>query len=496
MNIKRIHRALISVFNKDGLLEIAAHLKQLDIEIVSTGGTLSFLKDNGYNAISVENLTGFPSIFGGRVKTLHPSIFGGILARRDILEDLDTSSQFNIPLIDLVVVDLYPFEEYFSSNASEDEIIEKIDIGGISLIRAAAKNFNDVVVIPSKDNYSTLLEILKDGANTSLEQRKTLAAVAFKKSSTYDNEIFNFMSGGRASKTLRYGENPHQSANFKLPTSLFPAKLSGKELSYNNLLDIEAAVELISEFDENVVAIIKHNNACGCAADKSLLEAWKKALSSDPTSAFGGVIVTNSSLDDLTALEINNLFFEIIIAPDYSPEAYKILSSKENRIILKGIERDRSTKKVRSLLGGLLTQEQDLKSETEEEFNYVTYSIPTSAQKRDLVFANKIVKHLKSNAIAIVKDSQLIGAGMGQTSRIDALQQAITKAKHFGFDLKNASLASDAFFPFSDSVESAYKEGIDSIIQPGGSKRDKDSIDYCNMNKISMVFTGNRHFKH
>ncbi len=503
MHNKRIKTALISVYHKQGLNEIIKDLQRLGVEIISTGGTYKYITELGVSATKVEDITDYPSIFGGRVKTLHPKIFGGILMRT--YADTEEANKYNIKPIDLVIVDLYPFEQAVAAGAKHQEIIEKIDIGGISLIRAAAKNYEDVLVISHKNQYTQLLEILKNGGQTTIEQRKDFAAQAFMISSHYDTKIYQYLNEQPLrslkiseinSYPLRYGENPHQQAAFFGNINDIFTQLHGKQLSYNNLLDADAAVNIISEFSEPTVAIIKHTNPCGLASDSNLTQAWKKALAGDPESAFGGIIVTNCQVDKSTAEEINKLFFEIIIAPSYEKEALDILKQKKNRRILVLNKFPDSPYQVRSTLNGYLYQEKDLKNETPEDLQFVTKKQPDKRQIQDLLFANKIVKHLKSNAIAIVKDKQLIGAGMGQPSRVDALRQAIAKAHRFGFELKDAVMASDAFFPFADSVEIAYKEGITAIIQPGGSIRDKDSIDFCNTHNIAMVFTGIRHFKH
>ena len=455
---------------------------------------------------TVEELTSYPSILGGRVKTLHPKVFGGILARRELDNDLQQLKQYDIPRFDLVIVDLYPFEETVKSGASEQEIIEKIDIGGISLIRAAAKNFKDVLVVSSRDQYDELLKILdRREASSSLEERRRFAGDAFNISSNYDMHIFNFFDAYKASslkvsetvaKTLRYGENPHQEGKFFGNFDAMFEQIHGKEISYNNLLDIDAAVGLINEFNEPAFAILKHNNACGLATRNSIIDAWKDALAGDPVSAFGGVLITNASVDKETAEEINKIFFEVIIAPAYNSDALEILKQKKNRIILTLKSKELSSKTIRTALNGYLLQDRDTATESEENLTIVTKHKPSSVEIKDLLFANKIVKHTKSNAIVLVKGQQLLASGVGQTSRIDALKQAIEKAGHFNFDLNGAVMASDAFFPFSDSVEIADKAGIRSVIQPGGSVRDKDSIDYCDLHNMSMVFTGVRHFKH
>jgi phosphoribosylaminoimidazolecarboxamide formyltransferase / IMP cyclohydrolase len=507
MSDKRIHSALISVFYKDGLADIVTMLHKLDVKLYSTGGTYSFINELGIPAEKVEDLTGYPSILGGRVKTLHPSVFGGILARRDNTEDLGHLAKYRIPEIDLVIVDLYPFEETLKTADNEDEIIEKIDIGGISLIRAAAKNYNDVLIVSGRDQYSELSGLLNEkGGHTSLSDRRHYAARAFQTTSHYDSAIFRYFnreSGIEAfresinsSYPLRYGENPHQKGIFYGDPDLIFDKLHGKEISYNNLLDLEAALNLIDEFTETTFVIIKHNNACGVASRKIPADAWKDALACDPVSAFGGVIVTNAAVDEVTAAEIDKIFFEIIIAPGFSDSALKILKQKKNRIILLRKESARNDYGFRSLLNGVLWQQRDNSTESSKDMNPVTKKVPGSEEMADLVFANIIVKHSKSNAIVIAKNNQLCASGIGQTSRVDALKQAIEKAHLFGFDLKGSVLASDAFFPFADCVEIAHKAGITAIVEPGGSKNDQDSIDYCSANGIAMVFTGIRHFKH
>lgn len=514
--MKKIKGALISVFYKDGLAEIVKELDKHGVKIYSTGGTQTFIEELGVKAHAVEDLTGYPSILGGRVKTLHPKVFGGILARRDNGTDCDQMKQYEIPEIDLVIVDLYPFEQTVADpSATPQQIIEKIDIGGISLIRAAAKNFKDVAIVPSVEQYGYILDLLKtqDGATT-LEQRRHLAAEAFNVSSHYDSAIFNYFNReegipafkqsfteGKATH-LRYGENPHQAATYFGDLSAQFEQLHGKEISYNNMLDMDAAVNLIAEFGdaENSGAafvIMKHNNACGVAVRPTLVEAWKDALAGDPVSAFGGVLITNRTVDKATAEKINEIFFEVIMAPGYDDDALAILESKKNRIILKTKDIQRSGKQFRSLLGGVAVQERDAKvGGQDSEAKPVTNKGVTPEELKNLVFANKIVKHSKSNAIVLAKDGMLLASGIGQTSRVDALKQAIAKAKSFGFDLRGAVLASDAFFPFADCAEIAHKEGIDTLIQPGGSVRDQDSIDYCNANGMAMVFTGLRHFKH
>lgn len=507
MREKKIKSALISVFYKEGLEDIACILKDLNIDVYSTGGTYNFLNELGIDAEKVEDITTYPSILGGRVKTLHPLIFGGILARRDDSGDMDQVRDYKIPEIDLVIVDLYPFEETLKNVNDENEIIEKIDIGGISLIRAAAKNFKDVLVVSGREQYPGLLELLRDKKGiTSLEDRRFFAASAFRVSSNYDTAIFGYFNRNAGinafrqsidvSYPLRYGENPHQKGVFfGDPGELFE-KLHGKEISYNNLLDIEAALGLIDEFRETTVVVIKHNNACGVACRNNLTEAWKAALACDPVSAFGGIIVTNAVIDEETANEIDNLFFEIIIAPGYSEVAFRILAGKKNRIILKRRSAYSPAFNFRSLLNGVLWQERDNSTQNAGDMKPVTARSPVDSELVDMVFANIIVKHSKSNAIVLAKGKQLCASGIGQTSRVDALRQAIEKAGAFGFDLNGAVMASDAYFPFADSVEIAHKAGITAVVQPGGSVRDRDSIDYCSANGIAMVFTGVRHFKH
>ncbi|MDR0972151.1 MAG: bifunctional phosphoribosylaminoimidazolecarboxamide formyltransferase/IMP cyclohydrolase [Bacteroidales bacterium] len=505
--MKQIKSALISVFYKDGLDSIVRKLDELNVKIYSTGGTLSFIESLGIKAISVESLTGYPSILGGRVKTLHPKVMGGILSRRDNPEDEKQLREYEIPPIDLVIVDLYPFEQTIKNTNNEEEIIEKIDIGGISLIRAGAKNFNDVLVVPSVEHYSELLDILNENkGETSLEIRRRFASYAFAVSSYYDTKIFNyfnktaqinsFRQAYNNPKVLRYGENPHQKGMFFGNLEDMFEQVNGKEISYNNIGDIDAAINLIDDFSLPTFAIIKHNNACGLACDNDLKQAYLKALEADPISAFGGVFVTNREITLSTAEEMNKLFMEICIAPNYSQEALELLKSKKNRIILKRKNTQTPSTIFRSALNGVLMQEKDNVSEEASSLESVTKRQFTIAEKEDLSFANKIVKHTKSNAIVLAKNLQLLSSGTGQTSRVDALKQAIEKAKNFNFDLHGAVMASDAFFPFSDCVEIACKEGIKSVIQPGGSIKDKDSIDYCQDNDMSMALTGYRHFKH
>jgi phosphoribosylaminoimidazolecarboxamide formyltransferase / IMP cyclohydrolase len=503
----RIRTALISVYHKDRIDEIASYLTQLGIKIFSTGGTYDFLRKLGVEVTAVENITSYPSIFGGRVKTLHPKIFGGILYRRDNLEDITELQKYAIPPVDLVIVDLYPFEKTVATTSDEEEIIEKIDIGGISLIRAAAKNFSDVLIVPSACQYDQLIHLLKtkDGF-TDLEERKWFAAQAFNVSSHYDTRIFEYYNQSAripvfkksisGSSSLRYGENPHQQGLFFGNLDEVFEQLHGKAISYNNLVDIDAAIALISEFADPTFVIIKHTNACGVASRDSLLAAWTDALACDPVSAFGGVITANRMIDLETAEEMNKLFFEILIAENFDENALNLLKSKKNRIILRKKSYDFPDRQFKSILNGVIEQEKDMKTEQESDFRKVTKKGPSQKEISDLLFANKIVKHQKSNTIVLVKNKQLAGCGVGQTSRVDALKQGIFKAKEFGLDLKGAVMASDAFFPFADSVEIAHESGINAVIQPGGSVRDEDSIRFCDDHDMSMVFTGIRHFKH
>ena len=508
---KRIKTALISVFYKDGLEEILSLLHADGVKFLSTGGTRSFIESLGYECDAVEDLTGYPSILGGRVKTLHPKVFGGILNRRDNEGDRGQIAQYEIPEIDLVIVDLYPFRATVASGAPEADIIEKIDIGGISLIRAAAKNYNDVVIVASKKQYPILAGMLDaHGASSTYEERMLLAKEAFGVSSYYDSAIFNYFdktacapaapSAMRVaidgSKPMRYGENPHQEGFFFGDFDAMFDQLHGKEISYNNLLDIDAAVSLIEEFDDTTVAILKHNNACGLASRDILRDAWRDALAGDPVSAFGGVIITNREIDAATAEEINKIFFEVIIAPAYTEDALAILTQKKNRIILVQKAALKTQKSFRSILNGALMQQRDTKVETPEDLKLVSGDALTDEQIADMLFANKIVKHSKSNAIVLARDRMLLGSGVGQTSRVDALRHAIEKANSFELDLKGSTMASDAFFPFADCVEIADGAGVTSVIQPGGSIRDTDSVDYCREHGMTMVMTGFRHFKH
>ena len=503
---KKMKTALVSVFHKDGLDEIITMLHKEGVQLLSTGVTQEFIESLGVPCQRVEDLTGYPSILGGRVKTLHPKVFGGILGRRDNEGDQVQMVNYEIPEIDLVIVDLYPFEATVASGASHEAIIEKIDIGGISLIRAAAKNHKDVVIVASKDQYAALADILRNkGAQTTLEERVWFAKEAFGVSSLYDSAIFNYFDGENGSmfrkainhpKSLRYGENPHQKGYFYGNFEAMFDQIHGKEISYNNLLDINAAVDLIDEFEDTTFAILKHNNACGLASRDTLLEAWTDALAGDPVSAFGGVLITNRAIDKATAEEINKIFFEVIIAPDYDVNALEILTQKKNRIILVRKETEMPRQQYRSVLNGVLVQDRDLKTETPEDCKPVTNKVATAEEIEDMLFANKIVKNSKSNAIVLAKNKQLLASGVGQTSRVDALKHAIEKAHGFGFDLNGAVMASDAFFPFPDCVEIAHEAGVTAVIQPGGSVRDAESVQYCNDHDVAMVVTGFRHFKH
>ena len=501
---KRIQSALISVFYKDGLENIVKLLSELGITIYSTGGTQQFIEKLGIAIVPVENLTSYPSILGGRVKTLHPSVFGGILGKRDDETHVQEMKQYNIPEIDLVIVDLYPFEETVASTTEEKLIIEKIDIGGPSMIRGAAKNFKDVVVVAAKKDYAALENLLKQQkGETTIEQRKSFAAKAFEVVAHYDvaiakyfnsSESLYFLESVTNPKAMRYGENPHQSGVFYGDLEKLFDQLNGKELSYNNLVDVDAAMQLIAEFSDTTFAIIKHTNVCGVAQRPTVKESWDAALAGDPESAFGGVLVCNGTVDKATANAINEIFFEVLIAPAFDEDALAILKSKKNRILLKLKKQPDTTEQYKSVLNGVLIQEVDKGNFA--EWKEAGGRETTDAEKQDLKFANLVCKHLKSNAIALIKNKQLIGKGCGQTSRIDSLRQSIEKSKQFNFDLHGAVLASDAFFPFNDSVKLAHEAGITAFIQPGGSVRDKDSIDYCVENKLAMVITGMRHFKH
>ena len=492
--LKQIKTALISVYYKTGLDQIVNLLKSYGVQIYSTGGTFDYIHEIDTTVKTVESLTGYPSILGGRVKTLHPKVFGGILGRTQLESDQREMAQYEIPAFDLVIVDLYPFEETVANTDDASAIIEKIDIGGISLIRAGAKNFNDVLIVPSRKYYDELIALLKaqNGA-TSTDDRRRFAGYAFAESSHYDTAIHNWFA---PAAELRYGENPHQKGWFDGDLDALFEKLHGKELSYNNLLDLEAGLNLIREFNDTAFAILKHNNPCGIACRPTVKEAYLAALAGDPVSAFGGVLVCNRPIDKDAAEEINKLFVEVLVAPGYEPEALDLLFSKKNRIVLR-LKQDRYDRiVVKSVLNGRLVEERDLHSETADDFKVVTDKTPTQDEITDMIFANKVVKHSRSNAITLAKDGQLCASGIGQTSRVDALRQAIEKAHSFGFDLNGAVLASDAFFPFDDCVKLAHEAGITAIVQPGGSVRDQDSIDSCNQFGISMVFTGYRHFKH
>lgn len=509
MSQVKIQSALISVFYKDNLAPIIELLKANGVTIYSTGGTQKFIEEQGAEVVPVEDLTSYPSIFGGRVKTLHPKVFGGILHRRDNEGDLGQAQEFEIPSIDLVIVDLYPFEETVASGAAEQDIIEKIDIGGISLIRAAAKNFKDVLIVSSREQYGAVEALLKEKqGSTDLSDRRKFAAEAFDISSHYDSAIFNYFNqdegldkfkvSEREGRTLRYGENPHQAGEFYGPLNDLFDQLNGKELSYNNLVDIDAAVCLIEEFNdsENAFAILKHTNACGVATGKDVKEAYLKAFAADTVSAFGGVLVCNQNIDLAAAEELNTLFFEVLIAPSFDEDALNLLKGKKNRILLVKKQNLSAKKQFKSLLNGVIVQDRDLVTDKAEDFKLVTKKNVSADEKNALVFASKICKHTKSNTIVLANDGQMLSSGVGQTSRVDALRQAIEKAKAFGFDLNGAVMASDAFFPFPDCVEIASGEGIKAVIQPGGSIKDELSINYCDENDMAMVFTGTRHFKH
>jgi phosphoribosylaminoimidazolecarboxamide formyltransferase/IMP cyclohydrolase len=507
MSARKITRALISVFYKDGLDPIIHSLANHGVEFVSTGGTQQFIEQLGYKVTPVESLTGYPSIFGGRVKTLHPAVFGGILYRRDNSQDVEQAKQYNIPAIDLVIVDLYPFEETLAKGGTEDEIIEKIDIGGISLIRAAAKNFQDTLIVSSREQYDETLFLLEGrDCATTLKDRKHFAGMAFDVTSHYDTAIHAYFNRGseaeffkqsiRNSQELRYGENPHQKGTFFGDLNEVFEQLNGKELSYNNLVDVDAAINLIQEFDETAFVIVKHTNACGAATGSSVKEAYQKAFAADTISAFGGVLASNKKIDKAAAEEMNTLFFEILSAPDFDADALEILKSKKNRIILKQKKKVESKLQFKSLLNGVLAQQPDWKTDSKEDLKFVTTRQPSEKEINALLFASKLCKHTKSNTIILAIEGQLIASGVGQTSRVDALKQAIEKAKSFNLSLNGAVMASDAFFPFPDCVEIAYQAGINAVIQPGGSIKDQDSINYCNAQNMAMVFTGFRHFKH
>jgi phosphoribosylaminoimidazolecarboxamide formyltransferase / IMP cyclohydrolase len=500
-----IQSALISVFYKDGLDAVVKNLHALNVKIYSTGGTQTFIENLGIPVTAVEDLTAYPSIFGGRVKTLHPKIFGGILHRRGNADDVSTAAKFEIPAIDLVIVDLYPFEETLASGASDEDIIEKIDIGGISLIRGAAKNYEDVIIVSNRKQYGKLVELLEtQKGESTLEQRRAYAMEAFATSSHYDSAIHAYFAGlkdGGNFRTatqnhLRYGENPHQAATFYGDLNEMFEQVHGKELSYNNLLDVDACVRLIEEFETCTFVIVKHNNACGVASAPTAVKAYTNALACDPTSAFGGVIITNVNVDLATAEELNKLFFEILIAPSIDADALEVLKKKKDRRLLLRKAVETSKKQYRTLLNGVLEQDKDLSTEKTAHFKVVTETVPTADQNEALEFALKICKHLKSNNVVLANANQMLACGVGQTSRVDALKQAIDKAAEFGFDLNGAVMASEAFFPFPDCVEIAFNAGIRAVVQPGGSIKDQLSIDFCNANNIAMVMTGVRHFLH
>lgn len=508
MSTRKITRALISVFYKDNLEPIVHTLAKQGVEFVSTGGTQEFIEKLGYPVVPVEKLTGYPSIFGGRVKTLHPAVFGGILYRREDAGDLKQAKEFNIAPLDLVIVDLYPFEETVAKGGSEEDIIEKIDIGGISLIRGAAKNYEDVLIVSSRTQYGSLLELLQSGnGDTTLADRKKFAALAFGVTSHYDAAIYNYFNqefqfpGFKKSiqegRTLRYGENPHQRGTYYGDLDGLFEQLNGKELSYNNLVDVDAAVNLVQEFEgETAFVIIKHTNACGVAVSSTVKDAYLKAFQADTLSAFGGVLATNQKIDLAAAEEINKLFFEILIAPAYNDDALALLKSKKNRMLLLQKQPLNETVQFKTLLNGVISQDLDLKTDAKADLKVMTKRAPTASEVDALLFASKICKHTKSNTIVLAVDGQLIASGVGQTSRVDALKQAIEKAASFGLSVEGAAMASDAFFPFPDCVEIAHQSGIRAVIQPGGSVKDLDSITFCDQHEMAMVFTGTRHFKH
>lgn len=507
-NPKFIRSALLSVYSKDGLLAFAKGLQELGVQLIASGGTHAILREHGIEATAVEERTSYGEMLGGRVKTLHPNIFGGILARRAQMSDINDLAAFQIPMIDMVVVDLYPFEQAVLDGRSHEDIIEKIDIGGVALLRAAAKNYEDVMVVSSPAQYQPLLEALQEGnGSTSTEMRRSYAATAFQKTMAYDQHIGRYMAGqphGQDFRTaldgspiiLRYGENPQQEGRFYGDIHQKIEVIGGKQLSYNNLLDLDSAISLLSDLPSPSFAVIKHNNPCGVAHRHTALQAWEAALAGDPVSAFGGIIATNVPIDLETAKEIDKIFYEILVAPDYEPEALVLLQKKKNRILLRQISMELPAYTLRSALNGLLWQSRDSQLSGPNQWEVVTNAKPDSSQVADLEYAERLVKHTKSNAIVLVKNQQLIGSGMGQSSRIDALRQAVHKARSFGFDLSGSVMASDAFFPFADTVEAAYAEGIKTILQPGGSLRDQESIDFCNQHGVAMVCTGLRHFKH
>jgi phosphoribosylaminoimidazolecarboxamide formyltransferase / IMP cyclohydrolase len=505
---RKISRALVSVYYKDNLEPIIHDLAKNGVEFVSTGGTQEFIEKLGYSVTAVETLTGYPSIFGGRVKTLHPAVFGGILYRRDNASDVAQAKEHNIGPLDLIIVDLYPFEATVASGAPEADIIEKIDIGGISLIRAGAKNFTDTLIVSSREQYTEVLQVLQaTQCAPTLAQRKRFAAMAFDVTSHYDSAIFNyfnqeqnlgsFKQSVQKGRTLRYGENPHQQGAYYGDLEAMFEQLNGKELSYNNLVDVDAAVNLVHEFTgETAFVIVKHTNACGVATAPLVRDAYLKAYQADTTSAFGGVLATNATLDLAAAEEINKLFFEILIAPAYTPDALELLKSKKNRMLLLQKQTLTGTRQFKTLLNGVIVQDLDLKTDSEADLKVMTERAPSPQEIKALLFSSKIAKHTKSNTIVLAVDGQLLASGVGQTSRVDALRQALEKAKTFGFSVKGAVMASDAFFPFADCVEIAQQNGISAVIQPGGSVRDQDSVNFCNRHNMAMVFTGVRHFKH
>ncbi len=506
---KKIQSALISVYHKDELSPLVQMLNQHGVQLYSTGGTQKFIEEQGISVTAVEDLTGYPSILGGRVKTLHPKVFGGILHRRDHADDQAQVAEYEIPPIDLVIVDLYPFEETVASGAAEADIVEKIDIGGIALIRAAAKNFRDVIIVSSRQQYPALTELLQQKQGSSdLADRREFAQAAFLNSSGYDQAIHRYFSDASGASEgfsrakmqripLRYGENPHQSAEFYGNLSDMLEQINGKELSYNNLVDVDAAVSLMQEFDGTTAfAILKHTNACGCATAATVAEAYQKALAADPVSAFGGVLITNAPVDEAAAQALHELFFEVLIAPDFTEEALALLTTKKKRILLVQKQPLAAPRQFKTLLNGVIEQDRDTKTDTLADLKTVTETAPDQATQEALLFASKICKHTKSNTIVLARDGQLLASGVGQTSRVDALRQAIAKAQSFGFDLSGAVMASDAFFPFPDCVEIAHEVGIQAVIQPGGSIKDQASINVCDQHGMAMVFTGFRHFKH
>ncbi len=515
-NSKFIRSALLSVYSKEGLVSFADGLRKLDVQLIASGGTYAFLRENGLEVTAVEELTSYGEMLGGRVKTLHPYIFGGILARRSHMSDLNDLAAFQIPLIDLVVVDLYPFEQAVLEGRSHEEIIEKIDVGGVALLRAAAKNYEDVLVVSSSTQYTKVIGVLQEeNGSTKSELRRTFATAAFQRTMAYDQHIGEYLLGdsdgnvrgdsvglnhqnllASTPMVLRYGENPQQDGRFHGNIQEVVEVMGGKQLSYNNLLDLDSALFLLADLPSPSFAVIKHNNPCGVAHRSGALHAWEAALAGDPVSAFGGIIASNVSIDLETALEIDKIFYEILVAPDYHPDALALLQKRKNRILLRQTSTDLPSYSLRSALNGILWQSRDEQLSSPNQWKVVTTAKPSPAQLLDLELAERLVKHTKSNAIVLVKDQQLIGSGMGQSSRIEALRQAVHKARSFGFDLSGSVMASDAFFPFADTVEAACAEGIRTILQPGGSLRDQESIDFCNLHDMAMVCTGLRHFKH